>query len=79
MPLYHYKCPSCGARTRKILEPTAAGFQDCGVCGVKLEREPTAATAQVVETLDNGIMPRRIERLADAERMYKERSKTERR
>lgn len=32
-------------------------------------------TTNVMEVLDNGLMPRKLERLADAQRLYKERSK----
>jgi hypothetical protein len=40
-----------------------------------LKRTPKAPTAQVTETLDNGFMARRVERPAEAERLYKERAR----
>ncbi|MDE2103612.1 MAG: hypothetical protein KGL39_40615 [Patescibacteria group bacterium] len=37
-----------------------------------MDRQPKAPSSNVVETLDNGIMVRALERPAEAERLYKE-------
>jgi len=53
-----------------------AGFVDvkCPICKVPMTRESEAPTSRVVEVLDSGLMSRRVERPADAERLYKERA-----
>lgn len=83
MPLYNFKCSgSCRTTRRKILEPdklnTIIG-KTCWKpdCGGVWERDPTGPTNQVYERLDNGLMPRAVERLADAERLFKERAKND--
>lgn len=49
----------------------------CKECGALLLRERKADIgAMLVESLDNGAMPRRVERLADAERIYKDHAKS---
>lgn len=75
MPLYNFKCPKCGKAKRKIC--SAEQSKDpiaCSDCSTTLERAPSGATSQVKERLDNGLMPRAVERLADAERLFKERA-----
>lgn len=63
---------------RRILTPTqASAEQACPACSKPLKRTPKPPTAQVMETLDNGFMARRIERPADAERLYAERAKAD--
>ena len=75
MPLYYFKCGSCGAQVRQILKPEQAmAAMDCTCAGGTLERDPRPPSTQVVESLDNGAMPRRLERLADAERLFSERN-----
>lgn len=80
MPLYYYSCPGCGADARRILTPAEAKSvpQKC-TCGVELQRRATGPTCQCVETLDNGIMTKRLERLADAEKLFSERNEVTRR
>lgn len=73
MPLYYFKCETCGAALRKIMAPEQAREPRICVCGEVLSRDPHPPSSQAVETLDNGIMPRRLERLADAERLFAER------
>jgi hypothetical protein len=81
MALYNFRCTGpCRSTKRKILKAdqlkTVVG-KLCGNsdCGGVWEREPTGPTNQVYETLDNGLMPHKVERLADAERLFKERAK----
>ena len=44
-------------------------------CGSEMQREYVPVSTQTMERLDNGFMPRSVERLADAPRLYKEREK----
>jgi len=46
----------------------------CPVCSEIMSRKPVPPSTQVHEVIDNGIMPRRLTRLADAERLNKERA-----
>jgi len=74
--LYHFRCTGCGDRSRRILKPSEAKGRTCesGSCGAPLEREPKPASHQVMERLDNGIMPRAVERYAEAHRLFDERA-----
>lgn len=84
MPIFYFKCTDakCPGTARHIFTPTAYKLKGpgpvtappCCVCGKPMKRAPKAATSRVTETLDNGLMSRRIERPADAERLYKERA-----
>jgi hypothetical protein len=82
MPVYYFKCPDGGClgtgRSRITKSAMMAGARlepmVCIVCGKTMVRAPKPATSNVVETLDNGVMSRRIERPADAERLFKERA-----
>jgi hypothetical protein len=40
-----------------------------------MKRNPKPVTTATKETLDNGIMVKRVERLVDAEEIYRERSR----
>ena len=63
---------------RRIFSPEESVIpQPCPMAGCTgiLKRTPVAFTSQIVETLDNGIMTRRLERLADAEKIFEERAK----
>jgi hypothetical protein len=60
----------------------AAEPQICAACAgagraTILVRTPKPPTSQVTEVLDNGAMPKRLERLADAERLYRERAEAD--
>lgn len=81
MPLYHFYCLSCSQRTRKILELTSAQVLESKIlckCGGTLKREQLdGPTSRKIESLDNGIMAKKVERLADAERLFDEYCKTE--
>ena len=70
MALYCYVC-ECGEKLSRILKKDEE--QLCKACGKKMARNPSPPHSQVVESLDNGNMPRKVERLADAERLYKDR------
>lgn len=74
MPAFNLKCAECGASTRRLARTFLLVNLTCDTCGGKLQRDPHGPSAQVMESLDNGLMPRRVERLRDAERLMKERS-----
>lgn len=78
MPLYYFKCSHCGKTSRRILKPEEVAGQTC-TCGAFTTRDPQPPTTRVVETLDNGVMTRPVERLADAERLFKERNEATKR
>jgi len=44
-----------------------------------MELLPGAPTTRIVESLDNGLMPRAIERPAESERLFKERAEADNR
>jgi hypothetical protein len=76
MPMYRCRCKACGKSIRKLLsiEVYQSGKLPLHDCGGELTREATGPTTRVVEVLDNGIMPRKVERLAEAPRMAHERA-----
>ena len=70
MPIYFYLCPNCGLTIIRVLkqeEPTTP----CD-CGTDAKRTPKAPTTRITETLDNGVMVKKVERLADAEQIHDE-------
>ena len=76
MPLYYLYCKKCDKKIAKIMEPQqyALGPHKCANCDMALERVAGSVGASVMESLDNGAMPRRVERFADAERLHRERN-----
>ncbi|WNM70304.1 hypothetical protein [Myxococcus phage Mx1] len=78
MPLYYFKCETCGAELKKLLSPAQAEeftkLFGCSACLGKLDRDPRAPSSQAMEKFDNGFMARPVERLADAERIFTERA-----
>jgi putative FmdB family regulatory protein len=75
MPLYRYRCSVCELDVTRIHGAKERPELACAECGGTLVRNPRGPSTQVVEKLDNGAMGRAVERLADAERLYHERSK----
>lgn len=73
MPLFNLKCTECGEVYRKIAD-SLEEVGDCKFCGAAVEWQAKGPSVQKKETLDNGVMPRAVERLADAERLFKERA-----
>jgi hypothetical protein len=73
MPLYKMVCPKCGILIKKISKqlPTIV----CEKCSVLMERAMSPPESQVKEVLDNGFMPKRIERFKDTESLFKNREK----
>lgn len=73
MALYIYYCPACNSERNILNKPS--GYFSCLNCNTQMVRKPEGPSSQVMEKLDNGRMPRAIERLADAEELSKERAK----
>ena len=69
MALYRFKCPDCGTERSRIAK--APTEQTCD-CGGAMDRVPGVPGVSVVEKLDNGIMVRPLERLADQPRLHQE-------
>lgn len=77
MPMYNYHCPECEQNFRFIKTPEKALLPvNCATCDTLLVRKPAPPTSMVKEVLDNGLMSRKVERLADIEEIVVERSKT---
>ena len=77
MPLFNLECPK--GHFKKLLT-SCQTFDKVPVekktcqCGELMTRKATGPTSSVKERLDNGIMPKAVERFADTERLYKERN-----
>lgn len=72
MPMFHFRCEACEEPVSRLLPSDKVGPGSCPKCKGKLKREPKGASSRTVEKLDNGAMPRAVERLSDIERMRKE-------
>jgi len=77
MPLYYFNCAECNRHTKKLLasKPKPDNVPECPECLTTMVRMSKPPTSQVLETLDNHLMPKRLERLVNAEELYKNRSK----
>lgn len=75
MPAYFFRCGTCGTPTQLLLTPARAREEQKCACEGVLVREPRPPTSRTVEVLDNGTQSKKLERLADAERIYREHAK----
>lgn len=73
MPLFRFRCPDCGADKQRIASAEPAEMV-CS-CGGAMIRAVGVPGVFVVERLDNGIMVRPLERIAEQPRLHKERVK----
>jgi hypothetical protein len=79
MPLFYFGCPNseCQEQFFKMTDiATARGGYKCPKCDTVSPRTPKAPSSRVVEVVDNGMMAKRLERLPEAGRVFKEREKT---
>lgn len=77
MPLYYFFCETCGDSRNRILTPALSREpQHCKVCETILYRTPRGASSQTMEVLDSNTLVRPVVRYADAEQLFKERSRT---
>jgi hypothetical protein len=74
MPLYVFQCTVCKEVTRKLLKSRPTIYNCC--CGGKLAFV-TDTQSMVLEKLDNGLMPRSVERLSNIEELRETRSKVD--
>jgi hypothetical protein len=78
MPMFHMRCRVCKAEDDRLLSSSAdISGVPCRKCGRRapcMRRAAHGPSVQVMERLDNGAMPRAVERLADAERLYADRA-----
>ena len=76
MPLFNFACPQCQNSFRKLLPKPPETAPACPECGTESVRDVGSGgvTTKIVETLDNGMMQKRIERIADIERLHAERN-----
>jgi len=68
--VFNLRCKSCGAMKRVFADKLDVMKCKCGADMVRVMGVPST---HIMERLDNGIMPRALERYADAERLFKER------
>jgi protein-arginine kinase activator protein McsA len=73
MPIYKLVCPKCGQKVKKLAK--AKPDTVCTKCFVLMERQMAPPDVQVKEVLDNGAMPRKVERFKDAEQLFRDRAK----
>ena len=75
MPLFYLKC-ECGA-IKPILannfEKVTSEKTTCLKCGKEMQWQGKGPSTSIMEKLDNGSMPRAVERYSDAEQVFKER------
>jgi hypothetical protein len=77
MPMYYFRCPDDGQLAQTIRRPENVNKPlECPQCKKPMVRDPRGASSRITETLDNGVMTRRVERPADVERLNWERSRT---
>jgi hypothetical protein len=69
MAAYNYLCEKCKEAVR-TLSAQSDTHKDCGG---KLRRTPGGASSQQIETIDNGIMARRVEQFDDMQELAHER------
>ena len=74
MALFNLEC-SCGSKKRLFATIFSKLSQEQKLCqcGKEMLRVGNGPTTQVMERLDNGCMPKALERHAEAERIFEER------
>lgn len=77
MLLYNFVCSGCKKLVRKFLAIGQQTKRQTCDCGAVLKRAAGGPSSQKMDVLDNGLMPRRIERLADAEALSRDRAKND--
>lgn len=76
MPLFYFKCSKCSKTLKKILSPQKAkGKLTCPKCSSILERDIQDISTICKETIDNGIMERKVEQISGIADMVKEAEK----
>jgi hypothetical protein len=74
MPIYNLECFCCGHKFRK-LAPKPPEDLHCPKCSESpVSWSGKGPTQRVVEVRDNGLMPKKVEQLADIDEMVRDRS-----
>lgn len=71
MPIFDFVCDKCNSPIR-TMNRTLKEHKDCGG---KLVRKAEGASSQQYDTIDNGLMSRKLERLTNVEELAYERTK----
>ena len=73
MPVFCFNCKKCDIQAL-LLRNKAPDPPTCEKCHKAMVRITKGATSRITEVLDNGLMTRKVERPAEAERLFKERA-----
>jgi DNA-directed RNA polymerase subunit RPC12/RpoP len=76
MALYRFRCGSCKTEFQKLLIGVPKDAP-CPKCGKKAKRNPGGVSTKTTETVDNGIMARRVERIQNATEIYSDRARAD--
>jgi hypothetical protein len=74
MPVFNFTCCKCSQPQRRLLDKISPSGYICSTvnCRGPLRRVAQAPSTQTLERLDNGCMPRALERLEYAQEIYDE-------
>lgn len=74
MPIFNLVCIQCGHRTRKLIgNPENLEKMFCRDCDGHYQREGEGPTSRIIEVRDNGLMPKKVEQLANIDELIKNR------
>lgn len=74
MPIYNLECSCCGHKFKKLLSKPPEGLP-CPQCSESpVTWQGQGPTQRIVEVRDNGLMPKKVEQLANISEMVQERS-----
>jgi putative FmdB family regulatory protein len=77
MPLYRFTCDKCGGVFTRLLKQGQQKQRQQCECGGELKRSPKPPGSTMMETLDNGAMAKKLERLQNAEELHRDRAKSD--
>jgi hypothetical protein len=75
-----FYCHSCSKHYQRLIDLVNGEVPEvaCKVCKTVMVLQFATASGNVKEIIDNGIMPRRVERFDNADELYKEREQNAR-
>lgn len=76
MPAFNFICYACNNK-RRMLRATGPSVAICVGCGLDMVRDTVAPTSRSTEVLDSGAMTRPLERLDNAEEIFRDRAHTD--
>jgi putative FmdB family regulatory protein len=74
MPIYNFHCPECDKPFQRVLPHLSEYEKPCPTCKTTSPYVGKGPTTRIVEVRDNGLMPKKVEQLADIDEMVRERS-----